>query len=356
MGNSYIPPLLLASLGQSSHTPHFGQGLQQAAFGQSFPATFLGQSLPYRSRIDWNARFAHWERSESDSETKRIERARDMVHAALELDSWFADQGIKIVPQGSFTNRTNTRLEADIDLRVEHPMLKVEYDATVDAAQAWTAGGYYSTGVTFDDVMKAMRSRLGTTLLRTFGKSVDVSGKKAIRVKGLEGSRGEVDVVPAFVLHKIRGTLLSGYSTVVGTAILSKDGNWTHNFPEQHIANGRAKRLRTGLQFKRVVRIVKRLRTDMAERGLYTTKVPSFLIECLVYLVEDEYFTVQGDDRYGRTQRILRRLDAILKNSLSPIWLREINGVKLLFGSEQAWTYSTATSFVAAALVHLGGA
>jgi len=83
------------------------------------------------------------------------------------------------------------------------------------------------------------------------------------------------------------------------------------NYPDQHSANGRSKRLNTGLQFKRVVRIVKRLRVDMTERGILRDKVPSFLVECLVYLVEDPYFTVASDDRYERVTRVLNRLAAL---------------------------------------------
>jgi hypothetical protein len=73
----------------------------------------------YRRRQEWNDRFAHWEKSESDSETQRIERARDMVMAAIAQNDWLRSQRIFLAPQGSFTNRTNTRLEADIDLRVQ---------------------------------------------------------------------------------------------------------------------------------------------------------------------------------------------------------------------------------------------
>src|SRR5690242_18746102 len=81
----------------------------------------------YRQRQEWNERFEHWERRESGSETERIERARDMVRDALSESAWLSAQGTRIVPQGSFTNRTNTRNEADIDLRVQHPMIKVDY-------------------------------------------------------------------------------------------------------------------------------------------------------------------------------------------------------------------------------------
>jgi hypothetical protein len=170
-------------------------------------------------------------------------------------------------------------------------------------------------------------------------------------VKGLTGSRSEVDVVPAFTLHHIG----PGAMTHKGVAILSRDGNtWTFNYPEQHAENGKWKRLSTGLQFKRVVRIVKRLRTEMKERGVTAADIPSFLIECLMYLVEDNYFTVDGDDRYGRVRRVMSRLSERLSGPLEPFLFMEIYRLKPLFTGGQAWTLETARSFVAAVLIELG--
>jgi hypothetical protein len=106
-----------------------------ALFGALAPSPFQpsGSTLvdllseSYRRRSEWSDRFAYWERSESDAETQRIERARNMVQQALSKNGWLNSEGARIVPQGSFTNRTNTRLDADIDLRVQHPTIKIEY-------------------------------------------------------------------------------------------------------------------------------------------------------------------------------------------------------------------------------------
>lgn len=312
-------------------------------------------SEPYRRRNEWNDRFAHWERSESDAETQRIERARSMVQQALGKNFWLNSESARIIPQGSFTNRTNTRLDADIDLRVQHPTIKIEYGYGVDVATAYQQGGYYSTGFSYAYTSDRMRAEIRSELVAAFGASaVDDSGNKAIRVKGLEDSRSEVDVVPCFTLHHIMGQTILSRTVVKGTAILSKDGrNLTLNYPDQHADNGRSKRLNTGLQFKRVVRIVKRLRADMTERGILRDKVPSFLLECLVYLVEDRYFTVASDDRYERVSRILNRLAEILANPLIAYTSYEINGIKSLFGGGQAWTLDTARNFVNLAISHI---
>ncbi|GEO17872.1 hypothetical protein MAE02_55680 [Microvirga aerophila] len=311
----------------------------------------------YRRRREWNDRFGHWETAESNSETVRIERARDMVKSALAGNAWLMSEGVQFIEQGSFTNRTNVRGEADIDLRIQHPLIKVVYETSMPPLQQAfvDANLYVDAGRSLADVLVQMRREIGNELNRKFGQRfVDMSGNKAIRVKGLTDSRGEVDVVPAFELH------LVGHSwTMKGAAILGQDGSWTFNYPDQHVANGRAKRETTGRQFKKVVRTVKRLRADMADRGIYGTKVPSFLIECLVYRVEDVYFTWIGDDRYDRVRRVLARALDIVEGSqgaLYPLSINEINDVKPLFGDGQAWTRQDAIAFLRAALTHLGDA
>ena len=357
LGPPTPPPSTAASelLGLLRPTPpQFGSG--SAALDLGLAGGLFALSEQSRRRSDWNARFEHWERSESNAETQRIERARDMVHDVLAKNQWLRGQGVQVTAQGSFTNRTNARLEADIDLRVQHPGIRIEYAQGVNATIAYGWGQYSDTGRTYAAINASMRQVITSELVSAFGAlNVDATGNRAIRVKGLAGSRSEVDVVPAFTLHHIAGATPLGSLTHKGIAILSRDGNnWTFNHPDQQTENGRRKRLSTSLQFKRVVRIVKRLRTEMKERGVAAADIPSFLIECLTYLVEDSYFTVDRDDRYGRVRRILSRLSQRLSGSLEPFVFTEINGIKSLFGGGQSWTLETARRFVGAALVELG--
>ncbi|MBY3032436.1 hypothetical protein HF265_25700 [Rhizobium leguminosarum] len=309
-----------------------------------------------RRRSSWNDRFTHWEKAESTTETIAIERGRSVVQGILENNRSLASEGVRFVPQGSFTNRTNVRNEADIDLRVQHPLLRIEHASDVDPGSARSAYGYYDAGRTYAQIAGDMRSTIATELKASLGKTnVDDSGKKAIRVKGVTGSRGEVDVVPCFTLHHIyipQDTFQ--YERIQGVAILGSDGTWTLNYPDQHIANGRLKRTTTNHQFKRIVRIVKRMQSDMIDHGIVNERVPSFLVECLLYLVEDHHF-VMNEDRYDRVKRILKRSLEIISQP-GPIlsYYPEINGIKPLFGAQQAWTVEKARWFLANAIRHLG--
>ncbi|WP_181707168.1 hypothetical protein [Chthonobacter rhizosphaerae] len=335
----------------------FGTSINTVPGVPPTPSTELVESI--RRRGSWNERFRHWERPESTTETKRIERARNMVQEALANNEWLNREGCRLAQQGSFTNRTNTRGESDIDLRVQHPSLVIRYGDGVNTDLAYNAMAYYDTGRPFQSILAEMRKHIVTDLVGSFGRAaVDDTGKRAIRVNGLEGSRAEVDVVPAFTLHFIRRgfSLMQPYITTEGVGLLNPPADWTFNFPDLHIANGRSKRQRTGLQFKRVVRIIKRMQSDMMAYEATDKRVPSFLIECLVHSVEDGFFNVEDDDRYGRVKRVLERIAYLINGEAHTFRLLEINDVKLLFGSHQGWRLQDAQEFVASALAHLGDA
>lgn len=235
----------------------------------------------YRRRAEWNDRFGHWEKPATVSEEGTIERAQANVISAVANNRWFSDQGVVIRQQGSYANNTNVRTEADIDLRAVHPVIKVDYHSNVDLRVVSVVHPYGAFPMTAAQILDISRAELIASLSAEFGGAkVDASGKKAIRVKGITGSRAEVDVVPTLRYHFVQWLdHLGRYDTVEGVAILSTDGRWTVNFPEQHAANGVAKRVRTLYRFKKVVRILKRMRADMTERRLLTVSVPSFLVE-----------------------------------------------------------------------------
>ena len=150
-------------------------------------------------------------------------------------------------------------------------------------------------------------------------------------MEGLSGSRADVDVVPAMRLHHVHrsGGVLGGHYEIEGVAILARDNNWTFNYPAQHHSNGKAKRERTRHRFKKVVRQLKRLNYELAEMNMMPAKLPSFLVECLVYAIEDPYFLVQ-EDRYERLVRILRRI-----GDLALLW--QIFDETGVFGIPEVW-------------------
>jgi hypothetical protein len=306
-----------------------------------------------RTRAEWNNRFEHWERPATPTEEGTIERAHRNVRDVLSNSTWLVGQGVTLCQQGSYFNNTNVRLEADIDLRLVHPVVNIEYGEGVIPQYAYQALRYESVGMTFAQVFLGLRCNALPLLREKFGKENVEIGNKAIRIKGITGSRAEVDVVPAVRHHRVTwSSSLSRFETVEGIAILGKDGGWTINYPDQHRANGVTKRACTANRFKKIVRIFKRLRSDLPDSE--NLRVPSFLIECLVHSVEEEHFVVETDDRYGRVRRIAARMSSLVKNPFASYGLKEINGVKSLFGSHQGWTHADAVQFVDRVALHLG--
>ena len=313
--------------------------------------------LKARSRSDWNSRFEHWLRPASDSEEQKIERAARMVRDALANNAWLAAEGVSVYAQGSYHNNTNVRLDSDMDLRVVHPGIKVQYHSNVHVETANQILSYTFNGPSLSSLNSRMRAEVSAALGSAFGyRNVDDTGSRAIHLKSLPGSRAEVDVVPTFVLHHVMWIdAVHNYHTTHGVGILSRDASaWTFNFPQQHTENGVAKRARTKLRFKRCVRMLKRLRNELTELGVRAGElIPSYLIECLAYRVEDAFYLDETDDNFARIYRITHRLQQLVAD---PNWVAqasEINDVKGLFGDWQGWTSAQVVAFLIAARTHL---
>lgn len=310
-----------------------------------------------RTRTDWNNRFEHWHRPASDSEEQKIERAARMVRDALAKNAWLTAEGVTVHAQGSYYNNTNVRLDSDMDLRIVHPGIKVQYDPNVHVETANQVMSYTFNGPSLSSLNTRMRAEVAAVLGGDFGaRNVDDTGSRAIHVKALPGSRAEVDVVPAFVLHHVVwNEAARQYRTIRGVGILSKDASaWTFNFPEQHTENGVAKRARTKLRFKRCVRMLKRLRNEMAESGVRAAEpIPSYLIECLAYRVDDVFYTDDSDDHFSRIYWIVRTLQELAADLGWMAGATEINDVKGLFGSWQGWTTAQVVAFLADARAYL---
>ena len=148
------------------------------------------------------------------------------------------------------------------------------------------------------------------------------------------------------------GVVYPRLETIKGIYIIGTDGTETFNYPDEHTKNGIAKRTATAHRFKKIVRTMKRLRDELVDLGqLRSKQVPSFLVESLIYGVEDIFF-LYDEDRYDRAKRILEHTWEQLNNPLA-VWLAmEINGIKPLF-SGQPWTVDDAKLFVSRAYARL---
>jgi len=315
-----------------------------------------------RTRTAWNERFEHWERPASDSEEVKIERAARMVRDALDGRDFLGLKHVQVIGQGSYFNNTNTRLESDMDLRVDWRdtcLLVADKGMAFDQAQA--ALKLVSTSNDVSDVAAHHRVRVWLALSDAFGADQVVPGNKSLKLKSIPNSRAPADVVPTIrCLYAVPSGagLLSLYPREVeGVAIYDRDGGRTINFPALHHENGKQKHADTLRRFKKLVRIQKCLRDELIELGyLRKGQVPSFLIECLVYAAPNWAFLVD-EDRYDRVRRVLVEMADLLRHPLRCLATTEINGIKPLFGAflgqQQPWTPDDARAFIAAAWTRL---
>lgn len=310
---------------------------------------------------EWEARLALWEQPASDSEEETIERAARMVRDALATNPWFARERVITAAQGSYFNNTNVRRQSDMDIRVVHPAIVTLRSQSI-AGTGITEANFDYTDLpwTNGQIAAELRRQVELTLNRYFGAGSVNPGKKALRLPAVPGSRAPIDVVPAlnhhFICHLEPETpgAQPKIGPVQGVYIIGTDGSEIRNYPEHHHRHGKAKRDRTGHRFKKIVRTVKSLRDELVEAGLIGSKeLPSFLIECLVYLVEDDFF-IQNETRLPRLRRILTRLDTLLADANWVTTAVEINHAKPLFYPAQPWNIEAVRACVKICIMRLG--
>ena len=94
-----------------------------------------------------------------------------------------------------------------------------------------------------------------------------------------------------------------------GVVIYPDNGGMIINYPEQHIANGRKKNNDTNHHYKKMVRIMKKMR----------------------YLMEDSYITAYSSAAKNVSSFMLESLIATLQNRKNDFWgYKEANGIKEL--------------------------
>ena len=292
--------------------------------------------------MSWEDTFQSWAKPPGETEQGKCDNAERAVKKAVDADKGLAGRGVTTFRHGSYNNRTNVRIDSDVDVGVlcsdtiffdlPQGMQASDFNITVPAS--------YQYPTYKNDVERALESYLGNEALTRGNKAFEVH-ENTYRV--------DADVVACFEYRWYRsdGTYRKGvaFKTDGGIRIL--------NWPEQSYDNGVAKNDATGRRFKSVVRILKRLRNAMDEEDISAAQpIPGYLIECLVWNVPNEGFghnTLTAD---------VRSALAHLFNNTRKVedyneW-GEINEYKYLFRPSQPWTIEQAHSYVSAAWDYIG--
>lgn len=292
---------------------------------------------------DWEPTFQRWAQGPSQTEQEKCDRAVDAIRKAIAADAKLRLKDVITFAQGSYRNRTNIRLESDVDVCVCCRNTFFE-----DYPQGTTRETFGNAPATY--LYPEFKSDVETALVNYFGRRAVTRGNKAFDIKD-NTYRVEADAVPTF---EHRRYSLNG-SYIKGVELRPDNGNPFQiiNWPEQAYANGVTKHTATSRRFKKIVRILKNLRNQMQQDKVAASQnVASFLIECLVWNVPNGYFgnpTLTADVRNCLAFLINNTKD----DSACSEW-GEISELKYLFRSSQPWSRQQAYSFVIACWIYLG--
>lgn len=283
-----------------------------------------------------------WTGPSSDTEQDKQDRTVRMVKEAIQAHAAFDDCSLSVYAKGSYANNTNVRADSDVDVAVQcHEVMYWE-----EAEPGVKPPGTPYTGIW---TREKLRSEVAAALRANFPGQVDESGKVAITVHS-STSRVDADVVPCFDYRYY--FKYGGHRD--GTRIFPKTGYGFENYPTQQLSNGNAKNTRTGLNYKKAVRVLKRVENAMLDAKVHR-EVPSFFMECLVYNCPDAIF-----GRSSWTERVRGLLGHIWDDLQgdeptqdSDRWL-EVNECKYLFHALQKWSRADGRDFAYAAWNYLG--
>lgn len=230
---------------------------------------------------------------------------------------------IKIFVQGSYANNTNVRTQSDVDIAI------VQEDTFNSEVRQGVSKSQYGL-IDVPEPPQSFKDEVQAYLKATFGSDV-IRKNKSIKISG-NTYRKDTDTVPCRRFRDYRNNYtFSSDSYVGGIRIVADDGSVIINYPEQHIANGRAKNTATNYYYKRMVRVFKKLRYLMLDSGQKAAdNVSSFGLESLLWNLPDNLYI-----NLAALGNITKRLlDYLTRNSYLIGNYYEANGIKLLCSSQ----------------------
>jgi len=254
----------------------------------------------------------------------------DTYAYSLEMRSLIGSRRIKLFVQGSYANNTNVRTQSDVDIAVvQEEVFRTHYRSSQYYPQSDADYGF----TTAPTASKSFKDEVQECLELKFGSDVERKNK-SIKVHG-NTYRKDTDTVPSLRYRDYSGDYRKDASNFVGGIVIFPDDNTGAiiNYPEQHIYNGRRKNANTNHHYKKMVRILKKMRYLMQEYYYSEAdKISSFALESLLWNVPDDYYLENGQNR---KVFLFSRLISYLRGHYDDFdEYYEANGIKKLFPSE----------------------
>ena len=260
----------------------------------------------------------------TDDEKEIKKMYEDTYAYALNMRSIYGTRKIRLFIQGSYANNTNVRTQSDVDIAVvQEDVFKTEY-RTISSGMPQCGKDYGFC--TAPSVEKSFKDEVQECLEEKFGKDVERKNK-SIKIHG-NNYRKDADTVPCSRYRDYRNDYRNDETNYVpGIVIYPDNGPIIINYPEQHIENGRKKNIDTNRYYKKMVRIMKKMRYIMCEFG-YTEaeKVSSFGLESLIWNLPNDLFMKYSTYRYGFGEIV----EYLYNHKDKFSFYEEANGIKAL--------------------------
>jgi len=287
---------------------------------------------------------AGWTGPSSDTEQDKQERTERMIREAITAHPALEGFDFDVYTKGSYANKTNVRTDSDVDVVVECREVTYweEFDATKPGRPSSMSAyeGEWTPAKLRSEVRKALEVKFPGEV---------TSGSTAFEIDS-SSARVDADVVPCFSyrMYFSDGTYRDG------TKLFKKDGTAIVNYSKLQLKNGGEKDKRTGGNYKKAVRILKRLENVLVSAGL-AKEVPSYLMECLIYNCPDRYFTRSSwrSVMQGCLADIYNYLRIAEPVEEADRWV-EVNGAKFLFSNQQKWNRAEVFTFAKVAWDYMG--
>ncbi|CAM4192787.1 nucleotidyltransferase domain-containing protein [Lederbergia lenta] len=256
-------------------------------------------------------------------EGKNIEKMYlDTYSYSIEMRNAARNRKVKLFVQGSYANNTNVRTESDVDIAV---VLESTFRTKYRPTTSDSTYGFSSS----NDNVQTFKDEVEIALREKFGSDVERKNK-SIKIHG-NTYRVDADGVPCMRHRDYSNDYSSNPDNYIGGILIRSDeGQTIINYPEQHIRNGREKNNQTRTYYKKMVRIVKKMRYIMKDEGYESADIiSSFGLESLLWNLPNEIFTKYSTYRYafGEITNYLHRNVGMIPD------YKEANGIKPLCSS-----------------------
>ena len=357
-----------------------------------------------------------WTKPASTTEEDKISNAISMIKSAIKHDENFNNLKYEVFVQGSYGNNTNVRTNSDIDVNI---MLTSTFYSKYPDGKNNDDYGFIDGSMSY----KEYKELIVAAIINKFGNNKVTVGNKSIKIeansyrveadcipsfqyrnykynssfssdKFVEGvkyialdsttvvnyprvhiengikknsqtgknykklvrliKRVEADCIPSFQYRNYKyNSSFSSDKFVEGVKYIALDSTTVVNYPRVHIENGIKKNSQTGKNYKKLVRLIKRLRNTMISENHYNNEnITSFLVECLIWNIPNNY--INNYDTWDETiKQSLIFINSSIKDGSYSKW-GEVSEMLYLFHNGRKWTVDDVQKFINSLWIFMG--